>query len=43
MAEEFKIRVNDQDMPVASSRDTPLLYVLAGEPVSYTHLTLPTN
>jgi aerobic-type carbon monoxide dehydrogenase small subunit (CoxS/CutS family) len=31
MAEEFKIRVNDQDMPVASSRDTPLLYVLAGE------------
>ena len=31
MAEEFKIRVNDQDMSVASSRDTPLLYVLAGE------------
>jgi hypothetical protein len=36
MAEEFNIRVNDQDMSVASRRDTPLLYVLAGERLSIT-------
>jgi aerobic-type carbon monoxide dehydrogenase small subunit (CoxS/CutS family) len=31
MAEELKIRVNEREMAVAADRDTPLLYVLAGE------------
>jgi len=31
MAEELKIRVNEQESTVAVDRDTPLLYVLANE------------
>ena len=31
MAEALKIRVNDREVAVAASPDTPLLYVLAGE------------
>jgi aerobic-type carbon monoxide dehydrogenase small subunit (CoxS/CutS family) len=31
MAEELNIRVNDRLLPVAASRDTPLLYVLSNE------------
>ncbi len=31
MAEELKIRVNDQESIVAADRDTPLLYILANE------------
>src|SRR5215469_18309657 len=31
MAEELKIRVNEQESTVAADRDTPLLYVLANE------------
>ena len=36
---QYTLKVNGTRKTVAADADTPLLYV----PVSYTHLTLPTN